>query len=122
MRTAKASLKAVVMVVENRQSELTRLRNEQFKTLHDEVFGGLSPAERAEYEQKAKRIHKLEAEIQASAVAEQRREWRKHSEIDSHQDEAHNPYLSRERDSSQSGQRSQGSNKMNPERDVVDEE
>jgi len=34
-----------------------RLRAEQYKTLHDEVFAGLSPAERAEYEGKSERIH-----------------------------------------------------------------
>jgi hypothetical protein len=54
---------------EKLQSELTRLRSEQEKTRWDEVFGGLSPAERAEYDTRAARIHKLESEIRARAVA-----------------------------------------------------
>jgi hypothetical protein len=48
------------MAKENPESELTRLRKEQNKTQQDEVFGGLSPAERAEYNGKAKRINELE--------------------------------------------------------------
>jgi hypothetical protein len=62
-----------VIVVETKpHSELTRLRKDQNKARQDEVFGGLSPAERTEYKGKAERIHKLESEIQASAVAEKR--------------------------------------------------
>ena len=57
------------MVQKTSQSELTRLRKEQNKARQNEVFGGLSPAERAEYNEKAERIHELESEIQASAVA-----------------------------------------------------
>ena len=57
------------MAEEKPQSELTRLRKEQNKTRYDEVFGGLSPAELAEYNGKAERIHKLENYFQASALA-----------------------------------------------------
>jgi hypothetical protein len=73
-----------IMAKEKPQSELTRLRKDQTKSRQDEVFGGLSPAERAEYNGKAERIHKLESEIQASEVAkkslqsakaEQSRQW-----------------------------------------------
>ena len=72
------------MLEEKPQSELTRLRKEQNKARHDEVFGGLSSAELAEYNGKADRIHELESKIQASAVAkksfqsgkaEQSRQW-----------------------------------------------
>jgi hypothetical protein len=59
------------MATEKRESELKRLRREQSKTRHDEVYGGLSPAEQAEYNRKSDRIHELEGEIQASAIAEQ---------------------------------------------------
>jgi len=45
---------------EQPESELKRLRNEQSKARQDEVFGGLSHAERAEYNGKAERIHELE--------------------------------------------------------------
>jgi hypothetical protein len=51
------------MAREKHESELKQLRTEQSKTLQDEVFGGLSPAERARYEVKSERIHKLESEI-----------------------------------------------------------
>jgi hypothetical protein len=58
------------MAREKHEFELKRLRAEQNKTRQDEVFGGLSPAEQAEYNRKSERIHELESEIQASAVAE----------------------------------------------------
>jgi hypothetical protein len=82
------------MAKEKPQSELTRLRTEQEKTRRDEVFGGLTPAERAEYKRKSERIYELESEIQASAVAEkssqfakaeQKRQWNKESETDTPQ-------------------------------------
>jgi hypothetical protein len=57
------------MAEENTQSELIRLRKEQNKARRDEVFGGLSPAELAEYNGKAERIHELENYFQASAFA-----------------------------------------------------
>ncbi len=96
------------MAKEKPDSELKRLRKDQDKARQDEVFGGLSPAERAEYEGKAERIHALESEIQASVVgkkssqsakAEQKRQWNKKSETDTPQAEAHQPYRSREKDS-----------------------
>ena len=48
------------MKCETRESELIRLREEQSKTRREEVFGGLSAAERSAYEIKADRIHELE--------------------------------------------------------------
>jgi hypothetical protein len=54
------------MVEEKPQSELQRLRKDQSKARQDEVFGGLSLAERAEYNAKAERIHELESEIQVT--------------------------------------------------------
>jgi hypothetical protein len=56
------------MAVEKRESELMRLRAEQYKTLQDEIYGGLSPAEQAEYRRRADRIRELEGKIQGSAV------------------------------------------------------
>ena len=64
-----AQNRRIVVAKEKPESELRRLRVEQDKTRRDEVFGGLSPAERAEYEKKANRIRTLESQIQASAVA-----------------------------------------------------
>ena len=56
------------MAEEKRQSELKRLRAEQYKTLQDEVYGGLSPAEQAEYNRKSDRIHELEREYRGKSI------------------------------------------------------
>jgi len=93
------------------QSELTHLRKQQAKARQDEVFGGLSRAERAEYAARAKRIHDLETELELHTeparpgslsdmlAAGQRREWEKEAAADTPQGEAHQPYRSREKDS-----------------------
>jgi hypothetical protein len=97
-----------VVAPEKPEAELKRLLKEQNKARQDEVFGGFSPAERAEYEGKKDRIHALESEIQASAgskkssmsaKAEQERQWNKEPETDTPQAEAHQPYRSREKGS-----------------------
>jgi hypothetical protein len=102
---------------EKPEAELKRLLKEQHKARQDEVFGGFSPAERAEYEEKADRIHALESEIQPSAAskkssakAEQERQWNKEPETDTPQAEAHQSYRSREKGStdSSSDSRKQG--------------
>ena len=104
------------MAKEKPESELKRLRNEQYKTRQDEVFGGLSPAERTEYNRKRKRINDLEIELAASAgakkstqsaTAEQRRQWNKNSETDTPQDKAQQPYRNREKDSGEPFRRSE---------------
>ena len=103
------------MAQEKPESELARLRKEQDKTRLDEVFGGLSPAERAEYNRKAERIHVLESTIQARALANkssqaartnQRRQWKEESETDTPQAAAHQPYRSREKDSANASRHS----------------
>jgi hypothetical protein len=43
--------------------ELDRLRKEQAQTRADEVFGGLSPKERAAYDVRQNRIHRLENDL-----------------------------------------------------------
>jgi hypothetical protein len=48
---------------ETEQSELSRLRKEQAKTRHDEVFGGLTSVERAAYDIKQDRICELERRL-----------------------------------------------------------
>ena len=48
---------------EAEHAELARLRKEQAKTRHDEVFGGLTPAERSEYDIKQTRICELERRL-----------------------------------------------------------
>ena len=56
---------------EFQQTELLRLRNEQAKTRRDELFGGLSPAERAAYDRKQRRIHELEDQISERGLWDQ---------------------------------------------------
>ena len=51
------------MRYETPKSELILLQREQSKTRQDEVFGGLSPEERAAYEIKEDRIHELERDL-----------------------------------------------------------
>ena len=92
------------MEVENPQSEVTRLRKAQILARQQEVYGGFSPAERAEYDERAKRIKELDAHLQASAtadkaIAEQRHEWNKRPETDTPLSEARQPYRCREKDS-----------------------
>ena len=48
---------------ETRESELIRLRREQCRTRKDEVFGGLSSAERDAYEKNETRIHELDRDL-----------------------------------------------------------
>ena len=58
------------MAKENPESELKRLFKKQDKALEDEVFRGVSSAERAQYDRKLKRINELTIELSASAVAQ----------------------------------------------------
>jgi len=51
------------MQYESEQAELSRLREEQAQTRHDEVFGGLTPAERRTYDIKRDRIYDLERRL-----------------------------------------------------------
>ena len=83
---------------EKLQSELAQLLEKQNKARRDEVFGGLSPAERVEYNARAERIHVLEKGIQASS-AKLRRQWNKTPGTDTPRSEAHQPYRSREKES-----------------------
>jgi hypothetical protein len=92
------------MADQDLQSELTRLRKEQSKARQDEVFGGFSRAERAEYDARTKRIHDLGTELQTKGAErtipeQQRRQWHKDSETDTPQNVARQPYRSREKDS-----------------------
>jgi hypothetical protein len=99
------------MANQSLQSELTRLRKQQAKARQDEIFGGFSRAERAEYDARANRIHDVETELElhtkpaergssfGMTAAGQRREWDKKSETDIPQSKAHQPYRSREKDS-----------------------
>ena len=86
-------------------------RKQQAKARQAEVFGGLSRAERAEYDARANRIHDVETELELHTrpaepgsssdrlAAAQRRECEKKSATDTPQSETHQPYRSRERSS-----------------------
>jgi hypothetical protein len=98
------SVEGAVMENESPSAELERLRKRQLVIRRNEVYGGLSKAERAEYEAGRKRINALTKKVEATASsraaqAEQRGEWNKMSETDTPQSEARQPYRSREKDS-----------------------
>ncbi len=79
------------------ESELEQLRKKQRITRQNEIFGGLTKAERAEYNARAKRIGELEIELSLSAAkAERDRQWNRKSETDTAQIEARQPYRDRE--------------------------
>ena len=111
------------MPKEKPEFELSRLRAELSRTRQEEVFGGLSPSELAEYNRKSERIHKLADEIHmvsifeessGAAQIEQQRQWNKDLETDTSQAEAHQPYRSREKDSKNSStdlESAEGANK-----------
>jgi hypothetical protein len=58
---------------ERPELELARLREQQSKTRHDEVFGGLSPAERSAYDGRQIRINELELNLPERHDEHQRR-------------------------------------------------
>lgn len=94
----------VFAVAESPKSELARLRKRQRQARQDEVYGGFSKSERAEYDSRAERINELDAQLQTlasadKAAAEQRGEWNKKSETDMPQSEGRQPYRTREQDS-----------------------
>jgi hypothetical protein len=57
---------------ETLESELKRLKQEQRKTREDEVFLGLTSAERAAFNERLARISSLEIKIQTMASAEEK--------------------------------------------------
>jgi hypothetical protein len=117
------------VVREKPKSELLRLFKEQTKTLEEEVFGGLSPAERAQYDRKTRRINELEMDLAASAVAktsqpgkaERKSQWSKEAETDMPQGEARQPYRSREKDATNTSTHSRKKRRKSKGRNAVDE-
>ncbi len=86
---------------ENPQAEWKRLREEQLKARRDEVFGGLTPAERMAYEVRRRRLQELQGELwleaaTAKSAAEQTRNWNREPETDTPQSASRQPYRSRE--------------------------
>src|ERR1700721_1689981 len=62
-----------LMAKEDRELEMARLRHELKKAQEDEVFGGLTALERAEYNRNLRRINELEIEEGSSAVEEKKK-------------------------------------------------
>ncbi|MCU1304923.1 MAG: hypothetical protein JWQ87_5207 [Candidatus Sulfotelmatobacter sp.] len=57
------TIKGASMLIEKVEVELTRLRTEQAKSQQDEVFGGFSLAERAQFDARTNRINRLELSL-----------------------------------------------------------
>ena len=85
---------------ESPQAEVLRLLREQYQSRQDEVFGGLSAVERAEYNRKTARINELETSLgensfrsrSAEAKTKRSEQWDLTSETDTPQSRARQPY------------------------------
>jgi hypothetical protein len=116
-------LKVFVVAEKNTASELARLRKKQQQAQQEEVYGGFSKSERAEYDSRAERINELETQLQTvtsdEAAAEQRHEWNKKSETDTPPTEGRQPNRTREQNSTNASTDSlktvQTKKKPNPE-------
>jgi hypothetical protein len=91
---------------ETPRAELLRLLKELRKTRQDEIFGGLSLSERADYDKKANRISELELLLDITSLSlfsepdlDNRGAWDKISETETAQSLARQPYRDREKDS-----------------------
>jgi hypothetical protein len=103
-QTMRASAEGVRVAEKNPKSELARLRKKQRQAQQDEVYGGFSESERAEYDSRAERINELGAQLHTvtstdEAAAQQRHEWNKKWGTDTPQSEDRQPYRTREQDS-----------------------
>jgi hypothetical protein len=83
---------------ENPQAEVLRLLKELNKARQDEIFGGLSAVERADYNRKAERIGDILRSRFTEAEARQSVLWDQISETDTPQNKARQPYRDREKD------------------------
>jgi hypothetical protein len=91
---------------ETPRAEVLRLLKELRKTRQDEIFGGLSLSERADYDKKANRISELELLLKSTSLSlfseptpDNSGAWDKMSETDTPQSLARQPYRDREKDS-----------------------
>ncbi|MGB8581748.1 MAG: hypothetical protein WCD47_13065 [Candidatus Sulfotelmatobacter sp.] len=91
---------------ETPRAEVLRLLKELRKTRHDEIFGGLSLSERADYDKKSNRISELELLLETTSLSlfsgpdpDNSRAWDKMSETDAPQFLARQPYRDWEKDS-----------------------
>ena len=114
---------------ETPQAEVLRLLKELRKTRHDEIFGGLSISERAEYDKKANRISELALLLETTSLSffskpdsKNSGAWVKMSETDSPQSLARQPYRSREKDSRDSEAQSDSRENPPPKGATTDDE
>ncbi len=91
---------------ETPRAEVLRLLKELRKTRQDEIFGGLSLSERADYDKKANRISELELLLESASLSlfsepdlDLGGAWDKMSETDTPQSLARQPYRDREKNS-----------------------
>jgi hypothetical protein len=114
---------------ETPQAEVLRLLKELHKTRQNEIFGGLSVTEWAEYHRKANRISELELLLETSSLSlftepnsNRIGAWNKMSETDAPQTLARQPYRDRELDSRDSQAESDTPEKPPPKRTLTDGE
>jgi hypothetical protein len=100
---------------ETPRAEVLRLLKELRKTRQDEIFGGLSLSERADYDRKANRVSELELLLETPSLSlftepdsNSEAAWDKVSETDAPQSLARQPYRDREKDSRDSQAESDG--------------
>jgi hypothetical protein len=109
---------------ESPQAEVLRLLKELNKARQDEIFGGLSAAERVDYNKKAARIGDIFRSRSAEAAARQSDGWGQTSETDTPQSKARQPYRDREKDARDSQKQSKSKRQKNsvPDGGVTNEE
>jgi hypothetical protein len=110
---------------ETPRAEVLRLIKELRKTRQDEIFGGLSLSERADYDKKANRISELELlflSFFSEPDSNNSAAWDKMSETDSPQSLARQPYRSREKDSHDSQAQSDSRENPTPKGAITDDE
>jgi hypothetical protein len=114
---------------ETPRAEVLRLVKELRKARQDEIFGGLSLSERADYDRKANRISELEVLLETTSLSlfsepdpENSGAWNKMSETDTPQFLARQPYRDRERVSRESQAESENPQNQPPKRVITDDE
>jgi hypothetical protein len=110
---------------ETPQVEVLRLLRELHKILQDEIFGGLSLAERADYDRKANRISELELLLETTSLSffsepnsNNSGAWDKISETGTPRSLARRPYRDREKDSRDPQAESESPKNSNPKRAI----
>ncbi|MGB7603056.1 MAG: hypothetical protein WBM24_22325 [Candidatus Sulfotelmatobacter sp.] len=114
---------------ETPRAEVLRLLKELRKTRQDEIFGGLSLSERADYDRKANRISELELLLETTSLSffsepdpNNSAAWDKISETDTPQSLARQPYRDREKDAPDSQAESETAENSTPKRTITNDD